>query len=124
MYQFNNNLTKLQFVPRITKKKTGGTFFLIDEYTGAQFSQSDSGIFTFQNEEDSKWLYTDNPININTDIHHFTTFLENGVTCIEGMFSVFENKEAILQEAFNYFSKFILEEKEETDKQKWNIFLN
>ena len=117
----NHKLIISIYQPRITKKKTGDTFFLIDEYTGVLFSQSDSGIFTFQNEEGSKWFYTDNPINIGTDIPHFTAFLENGVTCIEGMFSVFENKEAIFQKAFNYFSKFIIEE---TDKQKWNTFLN
>ena len=117
----DNRLFVSIYQPRITKKKIGDAFFLIDEYTGALFSQSESGIFTFQNTEGNKWLYTDKPINIDTDNPHFTTFLENGATCIEGMFAVFENKEAILQKTFNYFSKFIIEE---TDKQKWNTFLN
>ena len=58
---------------------------------------------------------------LETDIPHFVTITDSGATCIHGMFSVFENKEAIFQKAFNYFSKFIIEE---TDKQKWNTFLN
>jgi hypothetical protein len=117
----NLDLKNLKYQPHIIKKQEHNTLFLIDTHTGALFSQSRSGIFTFQNAEGRKWLYTDNPINIETDIPHFVTITDSGATCIEGMFAVFENKEAILQKAFNYFSKFIIEE---TDKQKWNTFLN
>lgn len=119
-----NNLITYIYQPRITKKKTGDTFFLIDEYTGALFSQSDSGIFTFQNGEGSKWLYTDNPINIETDIPHFVTITDSGATCIHGMFSVFENKEGILQKAYNYFSQFIIKEHSLVELEKWTFFLN
>ena len=104
-------LINLKYQPHIIKKQEHNTWFLIDTHTGALFSQSELGIITFQNADGNKWLYTDNPINIETDIPHFVTITENGATCINGMFSVFENKEAILQKAYNYFSRFVVNEK-------------
>lgn len=118
------DLLHLKYQPHIIKKQDSDTLFLIDTYTDALFSQSDSGVFTFQNTEGRKWLYTDNLINIETDIPHFVTITDSGAICINGMFSVFENKESILQKAYNYFSKFIVEETPYIEVQDWTIFLN
>lgn len=118
------NLVNLGYQNNITKKKVDNTFFLIDEVAGALFSQSDTGIYTFQNEEGNKWLYTDLSINIDKDIPHFITPVKNGRSCIVGSFTVFDNKENLLQKAYNYFSQFIVKTTPRTELIKWSIFLN
>jgi hypothetical protein len=118
------DIFNFEYSNRIIRKQEHNTLFLIDTHTGALFSESYSGIITFQNADGNKWLYTDNPINVETDIPHFTTYLENGATCINGMFAVFENKEDILQKAYDYFSKFLAKDAISIDMLKWRLFLN
>lgn len=107
----------------ILKKIEGDTTYLIDEQTSVLFSQSKTGIITFQNTEGDKWVYTEVEISLEKDLLHFTTITKSGNFIINGMLRISEDKEAILQKAYNYFSAFI-EDQPFIEIENWIIFLN
>ncbi|HEX8576796.1 MAG TPA: hypothetical protein VF677_10935 [Flavobacterium sp.] len=120
----HKNLINFSYKSPILKKIEGDTTYLIDEQTGVLFSQSKRGIITFQNIEGDKWLYTEVEISLEKDLLHFTTITESGDFIINGIFKISEDKEALLQKAYNYFSAFIIEDNPFIKIENWNIPLN
>lgn len=119
----HKNLIHFSYKLPVLKKIEGDTTYLTDEQTGVLFSQSKRGIITFQNTEGDKWVYTEVEISMEKDLLHFTTITESGNFIIDGLLRISEDKEALLQKAYNYFSAFI-EDEPFTEIENWIVSLN